>query len=301
MSDRRFDYGKIMMAVIILIVAYFAFAISDAFAQVTATTDPPPTVTVSASPLTGRAPLTTTLTWSSTNADTCRRGTEVVPTSGTVQITGVNVDTQYTITCTGGKNYSDVTWLPPPDQLTGVRLANGQCETKAIPATGPEALGGFRLVYNTSLAALNMPAPTNDCGGITQSPPTGTVVNITDPAARSYRVTNQANGDYFYALAALNQAGAISSWAGPATNTINRTSVSATVTVDVTGFATSATPVYNVVKKTNGFVMVVVGSVPLNTPCDRTQTVNGYYAVPISAVTWTGVKSIVVVAQCSEQ
>lgn len=270
------------------------------FAQVTATTAPPPTVTVSASPLTGPAPLTTTLTWSSTNADTCRRGTEVVPTSGSVQITGIGADTQYTITCTGGKDYSDVTWIAPTEQLTGVRLSTGQCETRPIPTTGPEALGSFRLVYNTSLAALNMPAPTGDCGGTTQTPPTGTIVNIPDPAARSYRVTNQANGDYFYALAALNQAGAISSWAGPATNTINRTSVSASVTVDVTAFSTSATAVYNVVKRDNGFVLVQVGTVPLNTLCDITQTVNGKYAVPVSAVTWSGtVRTIVVVGTCS--
>lgn len=275
-------------------------ASTPAFAQVTATTEPPPTVTVSASPLTGRAPLVTTLTWSSTNADSCRRGNIDVPLSGSMQVT-VTADTQYVITCTGGKNYSDVTWLAPTEQLTGVRLATGQCETKPIPTTGTEALGSFRLVYNTSLAALAMPAPTNDCGSITQSPPQGTVVNITDPTARSYRVTNQANGDYFYALAALNQGGAISSWAGPATNTINRTSVSASVTVDVTGFSTTATPVYNVVKRDNGFVLVQVGTVPLNTPCDITQTVNGRYAVPVSAVTWSGsVRTIVVVAQCAQ-
>lgn len=272
-----------------------------AFAQVTATTDPPPTVTVSASPLTGPAPLTTTLTWTSTNADTCRRGGIDVPTSGSMQITGVNVDTQYTITCTGGKNYSDVVWIAPTEQLTGNRLPDGRCEVKAIPATGPDVLAGFRLVYNTSLAALNMPTPTGDCGGITQPPPTGTIINIMDPAAVTYRVTNQANGDYFYALAALNQAGAISSWAGPATNTINRTSVSASVTVDVTGFSTTATGVYNVVKRDNGFVLVFVGTAPLNTPCDITQYVNGYNVIPVSAVTsWSGtVRPIVVVAKCS--
>ena len=268
---------------------------------VTVTTDPPPTVTVSASPLTGAAPLTTTLTWSSTNADTCRRGTEVVPTSGSMQITGITADTQYTITCTGGKDYSDVTWLPPTQMITGVN-PDGSCILAPIPATGSDSLAGFRLVYNTNLAAMNLPAPSTTCSTSSPSTPVGTVVNITDPAQRSYRVTNQPNGTYYYVLSALNQAGASSSYAGPATNIINRTSVSGTVAVNVTGFGASSPTVYNVVKKTNGFVMVVVGTVPLNTPCDRTQTVNGYYAVPISAVTWSGtVRTIVAVAQCSEQ
>lgn len=270
------------------------------FAQVTVATDPPPTVTVSASPLTGPAPLTTTLTWSSTNADTCRRGTETVPTSGSMQITGVSVDTQYTITCTGGKDYSDVTWIAPTQMITGVN-PDGSCQVATIPATGPDSLAGFRLVYNTNLEAMNLPPSGGSCSTVSAPTPIGTVVNIMDPAARSYRITNQPNGTYYYALSALNVSGQSSAYTGPASNQINRTSVSSSVTVDVTGFSTRATQVYNVVKKTNGFVMVVVGTVPLNTPCDRTQTVNGYYAVPISAVTWTGVKSIVVVAQCTEQ
>jgi hypothetical protein len=92
-------------------------------------------------------------------------------------------------------------------------------------------------------------------------------------------------------IAAINQAGAISYFNGPGSKTI---SVALT-------FSTTTPDVYNVVKRDNGFVLVRVGTAPLNTLCDRTQTVNGYYAIPVSAVTWSGtVKPIVVVAQCSE-
>jgi hypothetical protein len=269
---------------------------------VAVTTEPPPTVTVSAAPLTGPAPLTTTLTWSSTNADSCRRGNDVLPTSGSIQITNINNDTQYVVTCTGGKNYSDVTWVPPTQMITGVN-PDGSCIVAPIPVTGSDSLAGFRLVYNTDLAAMNLPPASTTCSTGTANTPIGTVVNIMDPAARSYRVPDLTNGTYYYVLSALNQAGSSSAYAGPVTNTINRTSVSASVTVDVTAFSTTATAVYNVVKKNNGFVMVQVGTVPLNTVCDKTQYVNGYNAVPVSAVTsWSGtIRPIVVVAQCSER
>jgi hypothetical protein len=225
MSDEKgFDYGRLLMAVIILIVAYFAFAISDAFAA--------------------------------------------------------------------GENYADLTWVAPTDSLTGDRdPVTGKCITEPIPATGPSALAGFRIVYNTSVEALNLPPPDTDCGKTKYPDPTGTVINITDPAARSYRVQPLTNGTYYFMIAAINQAGAISYFTGPGSKTINVT----------TTFSTIAAPVYRAVMKTNGYTLVQVGTVPLNTPCDRTQTVNGHYVVPISAVAWSGtVRPIVVVAQCTD-
>jgi hypothetical protein len=54
-----------------------------------------------------------------------------------------------------------------------------------------------------------------------------------------------------------------------------------------------------VIKTKNRFVLLPVGTVPANTPCDTTQSVNGHYAVPRDAVTWSGtVEPDVVVAQC---
>lgn len=192
-----------------------------------------------------------------------------------------------------GENYADLTWTAPTDSLTGGRNAQGQCITTPIPTTGPEALAGFRIVYNTSVAALNMPPPDTDCGKTTKPDPTGAVIPITDPAARSARIQPLTNGTYYFVVAAINQAGAVSYFTGPVSKTI-----SVTTTLSTTG-----TVVYNVVKKNNGFVLVAVGTVPLNTPCIASQSTNGYNAVDVTAVkSWSGsVKPIVVVAPCAQQ
>jgi hypothetical protein len=188
-----------------------------------------------------------------------------------------------------GENYADLTWVAPTHSLTGERNAQGQCITTLIPATGPEALAGFRIVYNTSVAALNMPPPDTDCGKTTKPDPTGAVIPITDPAARSARIQPLTNGTYYFVIAAINQAGAVSYFTGPVSKTISVT----------TTFSTVETTVYNVVKRANGFVLVAVGTVSLNTPCDVTQSVNGYNAV-LATPQWSGtVKPIVVVGKCS--
>lgn len=60
-----------------------------------------------------------------------------------------------------------------------------------------------------------------------------------------------------------------------------------------------AQTVFTIIKQTDRFVLLPVGTVPANTPCDSTQSVNGHYAVPRSAVTWAGtVRPAVVVAAC---
>lgn len=66
-----------------------------------------------------------------------------------------------------------------------------------------------------------------------------------------------------------------------------------------TGLTVSATVAMTVIKQRDRFVMLPVGTVPAGTACDTSQSVNGYYVVPRSAVTWSGnVRPEVVVAQC---
>jgi len=187
---------------------------------------------------------------------------------------------------------ANLTWVAPTDSLTGERNAQGQCITTPIPTTGPEALAGFRIVYNTSIAALNLPPPDTDCGKTIKPQPTGVVVNITNPTTRAVTISGLPVGTYYFMIAAINNAGAISFFTGPGSKTIEATPII---------FSTVAAPVYNVVKKTNGFVLVHMGTVPLNTPCDKAHSTNGHYAVPTSLVAWSGTaRSIVVVAQCTE-
>lgn len=261
----------------------------------------PPTITVTVTPASGPAPLNAVLSWTTTGATECFRGSTPVPLNGSANLTGIMVDTQYTITCKSGKDYTDVTWTAPTEMITGTD-ANGNCTFAPIPATGPDSLAGFRLIYNTSLAALQVP-PATTCASPPGPQPVGTVVDIPDPAARTYRVFNQPNSDYFYMLAAYNQQGQFSSFTGPVTNKVEALTASATATLNVESFSMYETAVYNVVKKNDGFVLVAVGSAPLNTLCVRTQVVNGYYAVPVSKVTsWSGsVRPIVVVAKCKDQ
>jgi hypothetical protein len=185
-----------------------------------------------------------------------------------------------------------LTWEAPISSLTGERDANGNCITEPIPATGPEALASFRIVYNTSEAALNMPPPNTDCGKTKYPDPTGVVINVTDPATREVVISGLPDGTYYFVIAAINQAGAISFFTGPVSKTIEN---------PLPTFSTIEPAVYNVVKKTNGFVLVYVGLVPLNTLCDPAHSVNGHNAVPTSKVTsWSGTqRPIVVVAKCS--
>jgi hypothetical protein len=66
------------------------------------------------------------------------------------------------------------------------------------------------------------------------------------------------------------------------------------------GLTVSTPVVYTIVKKVDGFVLLPVGTVPADTPCDVTQQVNGYFVVPRAKVIWSGtVKPDVVVASCA--
>lgn len=149
-----------------------------------------------------------------------------------------------------------------------------------IPATGPGSLDGFKI-YSTPTGPFS----------------TAMVTDITDQNARSATLTGLAPGVWNFTMTAYNVAGQESA---------QTPSVTATVTavpnppVGMT-FSTFEPAVYNLVKKTNGFTLVYVGQVPLNTPCDPLTNVNGFNAVPVSAVTyWSGsVRPIVVLAKCS--
>ena len=58
------------------------------------------------------------------------------------------------------------------------------------------------------------------------------------------------------------------------------------------------TRAYIVAKIPSGFLLLVVGTVPLGTACNPDTEVNGYNSVPVSAVTFTGAQDVIVVAKC---
>lgn len=164
----------------------------------------------------------------------------------------------------------DVTWVAPTKNVDGT----------TIPATGPGSLDGFKI-YSTPTGPFS----------------TSMVTDITDPAARAYTFTTLAPGVWSFSMSAYNVEG---------NESVRTPEILATVTTVPTPppgmtFSTFEPGVYNLVKKANGFTMIYVGQVPLNTPCDPRQNVNGFNAVPVSAVTtWAGtVRPIVVLAKCS--
>ena len=236
------------------------------------------TLDITAAPTEGTAPLPVTLSWSSTGVESCILGVENVPVTGTRSLT-VTQDTNYGITCTGGKDYSDLSWAAVTTNTNGT----------TIPATGAGSLGGYEIKYSTNAATLQT---------------SGTIVRV-GKNVLTYRIQGQTNTTYYYTIRAYNIENVFSEYANPVNNTLNKVTVADTATVNILTFSTFDTKVYNLVKKTNGFVLVYVGNVPLNTPCDPLQYVNGYHVVPQSTsvvVAWIGtVKSGVVVGQCMEQ
>lgn len=71
------------------------------------------------------------------------------------------------------------------------------------------------------------------------------------------------------------------------------------------GLVTTDPGVYSVVKREAqgsspaGFIFVYIGTVPLGTPADPNQTVNGKYVVPANLVSWAGsARTVVPVGTC---
>jgi hypothetical protein len=61
----------------------------------------------------------------------------------------------------------------------------------------------------------------------------------------------------------------------------------------------TSTVAYMELQRPDGFGFLVIGSVPIGTPCDATQSVNQYHVVPAAAVTFTGpIKRQAVLALC---
>jgi hypothetical protein len=105
-----------------------------------------------------------------------------------------------------------------------------------------------------------------------------------DAPATEYVIPAMKPGTYTYGATAFNADG--------------ESRLSGIVEKTVAGYTVQDERAY-IVAKTNGkFLLLVVGSVPLGTPCDTTTEVNGYNAVPVDAVTFTGVQDVIVVAKC---
>jgi hypothetical protein len=142
-------------------------------------------------------------------------------------------------------------------------------------------------------------SPLTDLGGykIYYGPTSGNYTNnqdLADPAAASAIVTDLTAGTWYFAVTAYNSTGQESDFSNEATKDI-------LLTPSPPGGLTVANlTAFTIVKQENRFVLVAVGTVPPDTPCDSSQSVNGHYAVPRDSVTWgSNIEPLVVVADCS--
>lgn len=112
------------------------------------------------------------------------------------------------------------------------------------------------------------------------------VADITDPTQTDLVHPDQQIGIHSYTATAYTTTGEESRLTQPAEKTVDT-------------FGAKVPTVYYVIQQTGRFVLLPIGTVPLDTACDQDQEVNGHFAVPASEVTWTGTaRPRVVVAQC---
>lgn len=156
-----------------------------------------------------------------------------------------------------------LSWTPPTHNTNGTTLTN---------------LTGFRVLYGTSPTALTQ------------------VVQINSASQVAYTVEGLAPGQWHFTVRAVSATG----------ESINSNLTTKTVLADPTVpnapvVTIADLTVFTIAKRPGGFLLLPVGTVPAGTQCDPAQTVNGKYAVPVSAVTWTGSarSDVVVVATCN--
>lgn len=159
--------------------------------------------------------------------------------------------------------------------------ATQNTDNSMIPLTGPGSLTSTTIEYGTC-AARNPDVFGTKQGQIVAAAPASTI-NL------SLTVIQE------YCLRAFhtNTLGQISAFSNVAFKTL------ITIPGPPSGLTTTSPTAYNVVKVNDGFVMVPVGTIPVGTQCDATQSVNGYNVIPASSVTWSGnIKPVVVVGRC---
>lgn len=176
--------------------------------------------------------------------------------------------------------------------LVVVILAAGAGLIFVLAALGRSPMALMIPSASAGEANLTWEAPTTNCDGspigaiqkydLRYGQSTGEV-----PAdLTAWRITGLKPGTWWFSLAAVTADG-VSEF------------TTAEKVVAPAEFVTLEPTVYTVVKRTDRFVLLPVGSAPVGTQCIATETLNGHYVIPRSAVTWSGsVRPDVVVAKC---
>jgi hypothetical protein len=171
-------------------------------------------------------------------------------------------------TCPAGA--ACLTWTPPTTNTDGSPIGT---------------IKGYRIEYGTSATALTLSRS----------------FNITAQSTCYVFLTGLSPATYFIAMRTVRSDDVTSDLSNVVSKTITNTPMPVapnppgTLTV-----GTAPAEVFQVIGTVDEFQFLPVGTVPANTQCISTQSINGRYGVPNAAVTWYGnVKPKIVVAQCN--
>lgn len=90
-------------------------------------------------------------------------------------------------------------------------------------------------------------------------------------------------GDWYFVATSVNELGEESAYSNEVTKTVPNPVPSPPTNLTVVGQT-----VFSYSISENKLAMIEVGTVPVGTPCDTTQSMNGLYLVPRESVNWLG-------------
>ena len=180
---------------------------TSASVNVTVSTQPVTTVSLSANPTSVPLNGTTTLSWDSSNADSCTAsgdwsGSKDV--SGSETISALTSDSNFILSCSdangsvsdsvdvtiilSGNGTALLSWTPPTENTDGSTLTD---------------LAGYKIYYGTASSSYTE------------------IVTINNPGLSSYQIDNLTTADWYFVVTSVNSAGIESSYSTEVSKTIN--------------------------------------------------------------------------------
>ncbi|MEJ2620381.1 MAG: fibronectin type III domain-containing protein [Candidatus Thiodiazotropha sp.] len=169
--------------------------------------DPAVTVDLTASPSTISLNGSTTLTWNSTNAESCTASGDWSGSkdlSGTETIDGLTGDRQFTLTCSNAYgSVSDSVDVTITSSSNGTALLSWTPPTQNTDGSALTDLTGYIIYYGTA------------SNNYTET------VNIDNPGITSYQIDNLSAADWYFVITAVNSSNVESVYSSEVSKTID--------------------------------------------------------------------------------